>query len=57
MSDVARCCKKYNIQDFAEVSMLENFFEQGEIQSELAEAEKFRKIRYVVLFVALLFVV
>jgi hypothetical protein len=49
MSTITDSCKKYNITDFAELSMLEAFFAQPEISDELSRAEKFRKIRYAVL--------
>lgn len=49
MSRITDICKKNNIQDLAEISHLEAFFQDPDINKELENAEKFRKIRYMVL--------
>lgn len=46
MSKISESCKKYNIQDLGEISVLESFFQNSEVAHELQEAEKYRKIRY-----------
>lgn len=54
MSTITEACKKYKIGDLAEISMLEGFFANPEISSELTRAEKYRKIRYVILILTAL---
>lgn len=49
MSRITDICKKNNIQDLSEISHLEAFFQDPDINKELENAEKFRKIRYLVL--------
>ena len=49
MSRITDICKKNNIQDLEEISHLEAFFQNPDINQELERAEKFRKIRYMVL--------
>lgn len=49
MSLITESAKQNHISDLGEISMLENFFQNPEVKSEISHAEHFRKIRYVVL--------
>jgi len=49
MSTITESASKNGISDLGEISMLENFFQNPELKTTLNEAERFRKIRYLVL--------